>query len=260
MRVTLLGTGTSQGVPVIGCSCDVCRSTDPRDQRLRVSAWVEVNGPQGPQSWVIDTGPDFRQQMLRAGVSRVDAVLFTHPHKDHVAGLDDIRPFNFQQGMAMPLYGPPHVFDRLRVEFDYAFRADYPGVPVLAVHELPTSAPFLVNGVEVVPVPVQHGPMEVYGYRIGDFAYLTDVGSIPAASKARLRNLDVLILDALRHEPHYSHFTLEQALAAIAELQPRQAFLTHVSHLMGRAAEINPGLPAGVQLAYDGQVLELADA
>ena len=254
LRVTLTGTGTSQGVPVIGCTCAVCTSSNPKDQRLRTAALVEMDDT----VIAIDTGPDFRQQMLRARVSRLDAVLFTHPHKDHTAGLDDTRPFFFRQGAAIDIYASDMVQQQLRKEYAYAFETlnKYPGAPDFQLHLL-TEEPISVNQIKITPIPVMHGRMPVFGFRIGNFAYITDVNDIPEGSMELLQGLDVLVLDALRHKPHHSHFTLQEAKEVVQKLKPNQAYFTHISHLMGLHEEVNTGLPAGMALGHDGLVIEL---
>ncbi|GHB58659.1 MBL fold metallo-hydrolase [Persicitalea jodogahamensis] len=253
MKVTLLGTGTSQGVPVINCDCAVCRSLDYRDKRLRVSVWIEVQG----KSFVIDTGPDFRQQVLRARIHQLDAVLFTHEHKDHTAGLDDVRGFNFSQKKDMPLYGRQQVLDQLKTEFAYVFvEKPYPGVPRLQLHPI-QNLPFEVEGVMVTPIQVMHHLLPVFGFRIGDFAYITDANYIAEPELAKLKGAKVLVLDALQREGHLSHFTLAQALALIERLDIPTTYLTHLSHRMGRHEEVEKELPDGVKLAYDGLVLHL---
>lgn len=253
MKVTFLGTGTSQGVPVIGCTCPVCTSLDFRDQRLRASVHLAVAG----KSLVIDTGPDFRTQMLRARVDTLDAVLFTHEHRDHTAGLDDVRPYNFRQRRDLPLYGRRQVLDQLRREYAYAFAADrYPGVPQLEPHEISNVA-FEAEGVAVTPVEVLHHRLPVFGFRVGNFSYVTDASAIVAAEKEKLRGSEVLVLDALQQTPHPSHFTLAQALALVEELRPGRAYFTHISHLMGLHRAVEATLPDGVALAYDGLVIEL---
>lgn len=253
MKFTFLGTGTSQGVPVIGCDCEVCTSPDPRDNRLRTAGLLEV----GEVTFCFDAGPDFRQQMLRAKAHKLDAVVFTHPHKDHIAGLDDSRAFIFRQMKPMALYANALTLTGLRREFEYAFAEDpYPGAPRFDVHEI-DEAPFQVEGVTLTPIPVMHGKMPVLGFRIGDFAYITDANYISPQSLDLLRGLKVLVLNALRHKPHYSHYTLAEALEVIEELKPEKTYLTHISHLLGRDAEIAPGLPPDVELAYDGLVIEV---
>lgn len=248
MKVTLLGTGTSQGVPVINCDCAVCRSLDYRDKRLRVSVWIQVDG----KSLVIDTGPDFRQQMLRARVHQLDAVLFTHQHKDHTAGLDDVRAFNFSQKKDMPLYGRPEVLDQIKSEFSYAFAENrYPGTPRLQLLPI-ENKPFEVEGVTVTPIEVMHHKLPVYGFRIGDLSYITDANYISETELKKLAGTKILILDALQREDHLSHFTLAQALALIARLNIPQTYLTHLSHRMGKHEEVEKELPEVVNLGYDG--------
>lgn len=248
IRLIFLGTGTSQGVPVITCDCEVCRSTDSRDKRTRSSVLVEAGG----QSIVVDTGPDFRYQMLRENIRKVDAVLFTHEHKDHISGLDDVRPFNFKYHMDMPLYATPQVQTALKREYQYAFAEDrYPGAPQLVLHDL-GDEPFDVNGVEVIPINVMHADLPVKGFRFGDLTYITDANFISPEEKEKIKGSKVLILNALRKEPHYSHFTLDEAIELIDELQPEQAYLTHISHLLGMHNNVSAQLPDNVKLAYDG--------
>ncbi len=253
MKVTLLGTGTSQGVPIINCDCAVCRSLDYRDKRLRVSAWIETEG----KSFIIDTGPDFRQQVLRARVRQLDAVLFTHEHKDHTAGLDDVRGFNFSQKKDMPLYGRQSVLNQIKAEFAYAFvKKPYPGAPRLQLHPI-ENKPFEVEGVTITPIEAMHYKLPVFGFRIGDFAYITDTNYIAEEELKKLEGTKILILDALQREDHLSHFTLAQALALIERLDIPQTYLTHLSHRMGRHEEVEKELPKGVRLGYDGLRLTL---
>lgn len=246
-KVVFLGTGTSTGIPMIGCHCPVCTSEDPRDRRTRCSLYVEVNGVK----IVIDTGPDFRQQMLREGLEDVDAVLFTHPHKDHMAGLDDIRPINYLRDKRIHVYAAPSMTPRLKQEYPYIFEGNYPGIPRIVLHEF-TDAPFDVLGVEVMPVRAKHGEMEVFGFRMGDFTYLTDANSIPAASMERIRGSRHFVINAIHERPHYSHFNLKEALEVIRDIGPEHAWLTHLSHWMGRHAETASRLPVGVRIAFDG--------
>ncbi len=255
MKVTFLGTGTSQGIPVIGCDCATCRSTDPRDQRLRVSIWVEL----GDQHYIVDTGPDFRQQMLRANVPRIDAILITHEHRDHVAGLDDIRPFNFKYEMDVPLYATQGVQEALQASFAYIFEASYPGVPRVLLKRVEKNQAFRLGQHQVVPIQYWHGQMPVMGYRFGNFAYLTDFKTIDADQLMHLKELDTLVISALHHHPHYSHMTLEEALAMVETIAPKQAYLTHLSHQMGPVASIEPLLPKHVHVAYDGLSITLED-
>lgn len=243
-----MGTGTSQGVPVIGCHCAVCRSTDARDHRLRSSVLVQA----GNVNIAIDCGPDFRQQMLRAGVDSLRAILFTHEHNDHVAGIDDVRPFNYMQRADMPLYATAQVAQELRSRFAYAFDANpYPGAPRLLLKEIWAQQPFSVEGIPVTPIEVQHGSLPVLGFRIGRFVYLTDVKTISDAEMKKVEGCHTLIINALHHQPHYSHINLEEALELIARLQPQRTFLTHISHSMGRFEDMDPLLPEGVQLGWD---------
>jgi phosphoribosyl 1,2-cyclic phosphate phosphodiesterase len=253
VKITFLGTGTSQGVPVIGCECEVCRSLDYRDKRLRVSILVEVEG----KSFIVDAGPDFRQQMLRERVKRVDAVLFTHEHKDHTAGLDDIRAFNFMQHIDMPLYADQRVLNQLQQEFSYIFtNHTYPGVPRVELNPI-QNEPFEVQGITITPIHVLHHRLPVFGFRIGDFTYITDANFISDAEKEKIKGSKVVVLNALRKEPHISHFSLSEALAVLEEVAPEQAYLTHISHLLGLHRVVEKELPSHVKLAYDGLVLTL---
>lgn len=248
IKVTFLGTGTSQGIPMIACSCEVCKSDDTRDKRLRVSLHLDING----KSFVIDTGPDFRQQMLREQISHIDAVLFTHEHKDHTAGLDDIRGFNYIQKSAIPIYAQQRVIDQLKREFSYAFEEPkYPGVPDLQIHEIDAKA-FEIQDVLVQPIPVKHFLLDIFGFRFGDFTYITDANEISQESMAQLAGTKVLVLNALRKEKHISHFTLAQALEIIELIKPEKAYLTHLSHQMGKHELVQKELPANVYLAHDG--------
>ncbi len=255
MKLTFLGTGTSSGVPMIGCSCPVCRSLDHRDQRLRVAVHLEVEG----RSLVIDTGPDFRQQMLRAHISRLDGILFTHEHKDHTAGLDDVRAFNFRQQQEMPIYAEPRVLEQLKREFAYVFAEHkYPGVPQVSLHPIADDQlPFEVLGLRVQPLRAMHYKLPVLGFRIGDLAYLTDANSLPDSTMEQLRGADIIVLNALRHEPHISHFSLSEAVAILEELKPRRAYLTHISHQLGRHLAVEAELPDWIRLAYDGLKIEI---
>jgi phosphoribosyl 1,2-cyclic phosphate phosphodiesterase len=253
VKLTFLGTGTSQGVPVITCTCDVCRSEDVHDKRLRASVMLEVNG----KVIVIDTGPDFRQQMLREKVMQLDGVVFTHPHKDHVAGMDDVRAFNFRQQRPMDIYANALTIKALRREYEYVFADEkYPGIPDIVVHEL-GNGPFEVAGVRLIPIPVMHHKMPVLGFRIGDLAYVTDANYIPPESMNKLHGLKVLILNALRKTEHISHFSLAEAIAVSRRLAPEQTYITHLSHLMGTHAEVEAGLPDGIRIAYDGLRVEI---
>lgn len=253
MKVTFLGTGTSQGVPVIGCECMVCKSLDFRDKRFRTSIHLEVNDV----SLVVDTGPDFRMQMLRAGIKKLDAVIYTHEHKDHTAGLDDIRPFNFSQQMDMPVFGRRQVLDQIQREYSYVFSAKkYPGVPQVEAIEI-TENPFQVNGVSIIPIPVLHYKLPVLGFRFGDFSYITDANFIPDESLKLLEGTEVLVLNALQKESHISHFTLDEAVDMAKKIGAKQTYFTHISHRLGLHGHIDSELPAGIALAYDGLELTL---
>ena len=254
IRITFLGTGTSQGVPIIGCDCEVCLSADPRDKRLRPSVLVEAGG----KHIVIDAGPDFRYQMLRAGVQKVDAILLTHEHNDHVIGLDDVRPFNFKYWRNMPVYGTARVLREVRQRFAYIFSADkYPGAPMIDLHEINKEKDFEVEGIRVTPIEVMHGKMPVLGFRFGDFTYITDAKTISEEEKQKVKNSKVLVLNALHHSPHHAHLNLNQALEWVEELKPERAFFIHMSHHMGLHDAINARLPKGVALAHDGLVVEI---
>lgn len=247
-EVTILGSGTSMGVPMVGCDCRVCRSTDAHDRRLRTSALIDCGGLR----ILIDTSSDYRQQMLRAGVSGLDAVLYTHHHVDHILGLDDLRSFNLLHRCAIPIYGLPETLENIQRIFSYAFHpenADY-ALPRLELNPLDDS-PFSIRGVEITPIPLKHGKMTVLGFRIGDFAYCTDVNFIPDESFTLLRNLKVLILDALRFKPHPTHFSVEEAIAAARKIGARETYFTHISHQIHHE-ETEAQLPEGIHLAYDG--------
>jgi len=253
-RVTFLGTGTSHGVPMIGCQCAVCRSDDPRDRRLRPSVHVDVDG--GP-AVLVDTATDLRQQALTNRITRVDAVLFTHSHADHVMGLDELRRFNALKGAHLPVYADADTGAELRRIFAYAFTPPAGpggGVPELAL--TPIDGPFVVEGMTIVPVPILHGHWPILGFRIGTFAYLTDCSAIPEPSYALLEGLEVLVLDALRHRPHPTHFTVAEAVAAATRVGARQTYFTHICHDLPHAATC-AALPPGMALAYDGQVVTI---
>ena len=243
-----LGTGTSQGVPIIGCSCDVCVSGDPRDQRLRSSILLKTESAQV----IIDSGPDFRQQCLRAGLDRLDGLVITHEHKDHVAGLDDIRPFNFRSGQDMPVFATETVQEALRREFHYIFRPNpYPGVPKVTLETIHEN-PFEILGDSWWPLPVMHHKLPVLGFRLGGLAYITDANHFSELALERLQGVDVLVLNALRRESHLSHFTLEEAIEWAQRIGARQTYFTHISHQLGRHADVELELPTGMALAYDG--------
>lgn len=253
MTITFLGTGTSQGVPVIGCSCEVCKSLDYRDKRLRSSVHIHVN----KQSFVIDTGPDFRQQMLREDIGRIDAILFTHAHRDHTAGLDDVRAYNFLQNMDMPVYGMKDTLHQLRNDFAYIFEEHhYPGLPRIDLRPI-TENPFSINGVKVTPLPVKHFSLPVLGFRIGDFSYITDANFISDETYTKLEGTKVFVLNALQQESHISHFTLEQAIEVAHKVKAEQTYFTHLSHKMGLHATVSKELPENISLAVDGLTLTL---
>lgn len=248
MKVYFLGTGTSQGIPVIGCTDEVCLSTDSRDKRLRVSVWVVDKD----FSVVIDCGPDFRQQMLNSKCDRIDGILFTHEHADHTAGLDDIRPFYFNQG-AISIYAQNRVLKNLEKRFDYIFTQDnkYPGAPSVLAFEVKPSKPFYVKNKTIIPIEVLHGKMPILGYRIDNFAYLTDVSFVEESQIEKLKGVKVLVINALRKEPHHAHFNLEEALEFVHLINPEKAYLTHISHHMGLHENVQKELPKNVILAFD---------
>lgn len=238
---------------MIGCDCEVCLSPDPMDRRLRSSVMVESEG----MRIVIDTGPDFRYQMLRTGIRQLDAILFTHPHKDHIAGLDDVRAFNFFSGRAMPLYANELTEEALRREYHYAFaKARYPGVPELDINRIDTE-PFRIGSLTVIPILVWHLKMPVLGFRIGDFTYITDANRIDPESLDKIKGSRVVVLNALRKTPHISHFTLDEAVDLVRDLSIPQAWFTHISHQLGTHATVCGSLPSGIALAYDGLVVDL---
>lgn len=253
MKITFLGTGTSQGVPLIACTCEVCTSEDSRDKRLRTSILLEFNDI----AIVVDTGPDFRQQMLREKVKRLDAVLFTHEHKDHIAGLDDIRAFNFILKRKIDVYASDRVQDAIRREFAYIFSdTKYPGIPEIELHTI-QNKPFEIQGIPVIPIEVLHYKLSVFAFRFGDFVYITDANAISQQEKKKIMGCKILVINALRRQAHVSHFTLQEALDLIAELKPEKAYLTHISHQLGKHSSIEKELPSGVFQAYDGLQIQL---
>ena len=253
MKITILGSGTSQGVPVIACHCDVCSSDDTHDKRLRSSVLIQTENT----SVVVDAGPDFRQQMLRARVNTLDAILITHTHKDHIAGLDDVRSYNYLSGKAMKVYASLSDQDEIKEEFRYAFAENpYPGVPEIELMELTTND-FHIGKLHIQPLLLMHMRLQIFGFRIGGFAYLTDVNFIPEDSMKKLHGVHTLVIDALRKKPHPSHFNLEEAISVAQHLQPERTFFTHISHLMGRHMDVQNELPEKMWLAYDGLEIEM---
>jgi phosphoribosyl 1,2-cyclic phosphate phosphodiesterase len=248
LKITFLGSGTSSGVPMIGCSCEVCTSANKKDKRLRSSILVESE----TTTIVVDTTPDFRYQMLRANVKKLDAVLFTHPHKDHIAGLDDVRAYNYFQQKPMELYANSLTEEAIKREFAYAFSdKKYPGIPNLNLNTI-DDKPFVVGDIPVVPILVWHLKMPVLGFRFGRFTYITDANKIENEEKEKIKGSDAMVLNALRKESHISHFTLDEAVAMVQELDVPRAYFTHISHQLGKHEDINADLPKGIELAYDG--------
>lgn len=253
LRMTFLGTGTSMGVPTLGCECHVCLSSDPRDRRTRPSVLFEYDG----RAIVIDTSPDFRQQALQVNLKRVDAVLYTHGHADHILGLDDLRPFNLQQG-PIPLYADAETQETLRKTFYYIFSGATPNSTIPEVEFKPIQGPVELFGRRFIPIPVKHGEMDVLGFRVDKAAYVTDFSFIPPDSMKLLGNLDVLVLDALRDRPHPNHSTIEASLELVRQLAPARAYFTHIAHDLAHT-RTNARLPAGVELAYDGLIVDMED-
>ncbi|MFC3414970.1 MBL fold metallo-hydrolase [Algoriphagus hitonicola] len=253
MKITFLGTGTSQGVPVIGCDCEVCKSLDFRNKRLRSSVHLQI----GDLSVVIDTGPDFRAQMLQNSIKKVDAIVYTHEHKDHTAGLDDIRPFNFMQKKDMPVFGRKQVLEQIKREFSYIFASQkYPGVPQVEPVEI-DEQPFHIEGIQFTPLPILHYKLPVLGFRIGDFSYITDANHIPDSTIDLVRGSEIVVLNALQKTSHISHFTLDEAVDMAKTLGAEKTYFTHISHRLGRHQEVEEELPKGIFLAYDGLELSL---
>ena len=253
LKVTFLGTGTSIGVPVITCDCPVCISNDQRDKRMRTSVMIEVNG----HTFVIDCGPDFRHQMLRQRVMNLDAVIFTHEHRDHIAGLDDVRAFNYVLNKKIDIYGTPQVMEAIRVEFPYIFsESRYFGAPQLTMHPI-DDQPFTILGVEFIPILVLHEKLPVTGFRVGDFTYITDASYISESELEKIKGSKVIVLNALRNSKHVSHFSVNEAVDILKKLQPEAAYLTHLSHFVGLHEDVNKKLPDFVRLAYDGLELTL---
>lgn len=248
MKITFLGTGTSQGIPVITCNCVVCQSTDHRDKRLRVSVLIETDD----KTIVIDSGPDFRYQMLRAGVKDLDAILFTHEHKDHVAGLDDIRPFNYLLKKNIDIYATERVEHALKKEFSYIFcEAQYPGLPQIDLHTI-TDQPFHIGATEIVPLNIMHYKLPILGFRINDFSYITDAKTISEDTLEKVKGTRILVVNALQREQHVSHFTLDEAIDFAQKIGAEATYFTHISHNLGLHAVVEKDLPANIKLAYDG--------
>ncbi len=255
MKITFLGTGTSQGVPVIACECKTCLSSDPRDKRLRTSLLLET----GNTVLLFDAGPDFRQQMLTHNVKKLDSILLTHEHKDHIAGLDDVRAFNYKSKDAIDIYAEERVQKAVRLEYSYVFSEyQYPGIPKMRLNPIPVHE-FSIKGLSIVPIRVFHYRLPVFGFRVGDFAYITDANYIPEDSKEKLMGVKYMVINALRKEHHISHFSLQEAIDFIMEISPAKAFITHISHQMGYYSEVSRELPEGIILAYDGLSFEFDD-
>ena len=255
MKITILGSGTSQGIPVINCKCDVCKSTDYRDMRLRTSILLETKGT----TICIDAGPDFRQQMLKANVSKLDAILITHEHKDHIGGLDDARPLIFSQKKPMTLYASEEAQEEIKREYSYAFTQEdkrYPGVPAFNLINIDNST-IHINDLSIEPIKLKHFTLTSYAFRIGNFAYVTDLSELSEEAFNKLKGIEYLIIEALRQEPHYSHISLSEAIDIAQRLNVKKAWFTHISHDMGKAADVNPTLPKNMMLAYDGLVIEI---
>jgi phosphoribosyl 1,2-cyclic phosphate phosphodiesterase len=251
VKITFLGTGTSQGVPVIACECHTCISDDLRDKRLRTSLMLQTTDT----TIVFDAGPDFRQQMLREHVSKLDAIILTHEHKDHIAGMDDVRAFNFKSQDAIDIYAEDEVQEAVKREYRYVFENKYPGIPKMRLNLIPGFG-FNIKELNIIPVRVRHKELDIYGFRIGTFAYITDADYIPESSMEKLIGVKYLVINALRKQKHPSHFNLSEAIDHIRKISPKRAYLTHISHQMGRYQEVSEELPPGVLFAYDGMTFE----
>ena len=254
MKVTFLGTGTSQGVPVIACDCAVCKSENPKDKRLRSAIHLAIDG----LSLVIDTGPDFRQQMLREEIKKLDAVLFTHQHKDHTAGMDDTRSFYFRQKKDIPIYATQMVINQLKQEFAYIFSdKKYPGVPAIEIHEIHKNEPFKIGNTAIIPIEVMHHKLPVLGFRFQDFTYITDTNFIAHDQLEKIKGTKILVLDALQRKPHISHFSLSEAIEIAQKIGAEKTYFTHISHYLGSHEHVMKELPANIELAYDGLKINL---
>lgn len=247
MKVIFLGTGTSTGIPLIGCHCEVCESNDPKDNRTRSSIYVEQDGVK----IVVDTGPDFRSQMLREGIDDIDAVIFTHAHKDHIAGLDDIRPINYLKKKVIEVYAGQFTTERLKAEYPYIFDNNYPGVPLIDLH-LIENEKFKVKSLDVLPIAGMHGQMSVFGFRFGSFTYITDVNFISDEELDKIKGSEVFVINALHHRKHHSHFTLEEALSIAKKVRAKKTYFIHMSHFMGKHESVEASLPDNVFFSYDG--------
>jgi len=254
LKITILGTGTSQGIPVIACDCKICTSTNPKDKRFRVSALIET---ENNKNLLIDCSPDLRQQFLANDIQQVDAVLVTHEHNDHIIGLDDLRAINFKQGSVLPMYAMKRVIEDVEDRFRYAFKENpYPGAPRIETHVIEEDT-IHVEGVDIECIEIMHGRLPILGYRIDDFAYITDIKSIETRQKARLKDLKVLVISSLQHKEHFSHMNLEETLALVDQLKPEKTYITHMGHRLSLHDELLESLPVGVFPAYDGLVLEI---
>lgn len=249
MKITFIGTGTSQGIPLIACPCEVCQSIDNKDKRLRTSIKIEVDN----NVFVIDSGPDFRQQMLRSNTKKLDALIFTHEHKDHIAGMDDIRAFNYVSKKNVEIYAVKRVQEALKIEFAYIFSDEkYPGIPEVNLNTIYENTPFNINGIEFIPISVMHYRLPVLGFRIRDFVYITDTNFIDESQLEKIKGAKILVLNALRREKHISHFTLAEAIEIAQKVKAKKTYFTHISHQLGFHKEVSKELPRGIELAYDG--------